>query len=257
MPQNPDSPAPGQLPIFFETVWDEIVCPPAASEGLLERARRRFCEIYWRCIFLILLRRGYPEPEAEDHTQGFLIHFLAHDGPAGADPKKGRFRDYLTGALNHYLANEHARARAARRGGHATHLSLEDFDRIEESALGSGCSQPVVFSAADCRWAMNLLERARRRLEVSYRPGDRAETFRLLQPALDFRRAEALDYPALAARLGQSEATMRSKVKRLREQYRLCIRAELRDEVGPALLEEEWESLHEILRQLGMWEMTD
>ena len=43
-------------------------------------------------------------------TQGFLLHFIQSQAAARAHPGKGRFRDFLVGALEHYLIDSQTRA---------------------------------------------------------------------------------------------------------------------------------------------------
>src|SRR6185295_7689065 len=100
--------------------------------------------------------------EATDLTQGFFARFL-EDGLDEVRPERGRFRSYLLGALQHYLANEREAARAAKRGGGRIPLSLE-----VEGAEGRYRLEPVHERTAEKiferRWALTLLERVLSRL---------------------------------------------------------------------------------------------
>ena len=54
---------------------------------------------------------------ALDLTQGFFTRLLEKNDLATADRTRGRFRSWLLGCMKHYLANEHDRATAQKRGG--------------------------------------------------------------------------------------------------------------------------------------------
>ena len=243
-----DPERPGKNGIFRKTEWIAIRHLPGAQAAQSERARENICRNYWEPIFFILCRRGYPPEQARDLTQGFLLHFLQTNAAAAADPAKGRFRHFLVGTLDHYLADLRDRERAQRRGGGAPHVSLDDPTAIAPGALvcATASTQPELVS--DREWALGLVRRVFQLLETKYVESGRGELFRLLQTSLAPEHDRPRRYAALAARLGRPEATLRSDAKRLREQFRSQLREELCRLVGPARLEEEWENLRQILR---------
>ena len=74
----------------------------------------------------------------------------------------------------------------------------------------------------------------------------RGEIFRLLRRCLTGE--EPLDYWKLARRLRRGPVTLRTDVKRLRQQFRESLREELRRRFGASRVEQELENLREILR---------
>ncbi len=235
--------------IFVKTEWSAIRHTPGAKAAQWERAREEICRHYWAPIFLILCKRGYPSDQARDITQGFLLHFLKTNAAAAADPAKGRFRHFLVGALDHYLADLRDRERAQRRGGGALHLSLDDPTAIEPGALVCENSSTQFELVSDREWALGLVLRAFQLLETKYVESGRGELFRLLKSSLLPERDVPRPYASLAAQLGRTEATVRSDAKRLREQFRAQLREVLCQLVGPARLDEEWENLRQILHR--------
>jgi hypothetical protein len=55
--------------------------------------------------------RGHSRQDAQDLTQDFFVHI------SRAGSQRGRFRNFLLGALEHFLANAGERACAIKRGG--------------------------------------------------------------------------------------------------------------------------------------------
>jgi DNA-directed RNA polymerase specialized sigma24 family protein len=216
-----------------------------------ERARRtarahavaKFCQLYWKPLLGLLVARKIEPAEAEDLVQGFLLRFLESDAIVRVDRAKGRFRDFLKGALHHYLIDERARAQTQKRGGASISFSLDEPGLAE--TLDLPCANHAHLSHADRIWAETLLNAALDRLEWQYADGNH-QLFHLLRAYLI--GAEPPSYEKLARRLHRSPATLRSDVKRLREKFRENLREELRCLVGPERLEQEWETLREILR---------
>ena len=101
----------------------------ASPEG--EKALAGLCQVYWYPLYAYIRRQGAPQADAQDLTQQFFVHVLSTDLLAAADRQRGRFRAFLLTALKNFLANEHRRAAAVKRGGPQPPLSL-DFQDGEE-----------------------------------------------------------------------------------------------------------------------------
>ena len=61
-------------------------------------------------------RCGYQSEDAQDLTQAFFEHLMGRDFLQNIHPDKGRFRSFLLACLKHFLADQWAKARTARRG---------------------------------------------------------------------------------------------------------------------------------------------
>jgi RNA polymerase sigma-70 factor (ECF subfamily) len=210
-----------------------------------EQAREELCRTYWRPLFAVLSHRGFDIHDAEDLTQGFLLHFIESNAAARADPRKGRFRDFLVGALNHYLNDVQASTQAVKRGGGAIPLSLDDRDSAQIDSLLPW--QSAAHADSDRAWAAALLDSVLEELETRYCNAGDGRLFRLLKPYLTDEKPQS--YWQLSLRLRRRPATLRSDVKRLRRQYRMRLRAKLQKRVGMERVEEELENLREILRE--------
>src|SRR5262249_57613655 len=79
----------------------------ASGEGAAE-ARAAFEELYrLYCypVYAFIRRSGYGRQDAQDLTQDFFVHLLEKNTLGRADPQRGRFRTFLLGTLEYFLAN--------------------------------------------------------------------------------------------------------------------------------------------------------
>src|SRR5213080_3683986 len=103
---------------------------PAAEEAL-----EKLCRTCWRPIYGFVRRQGVQTEEAKDLTQGFFALLLERRDLETVRKEKGRLRSYLLTSLKHFLANEHERAMAIKRGAGQRLLPLEDLHERESAAF--------------------------------------------------------------------------------------------------------------------------
>src|SRR5579862_7934844 len=130
------------------------------SLGALEK----LCEAYWQPIFLFARRKGWGEEDAKDLTQQFFARLLERNDFSGLDPARGKFRTFLLTAFTHFLANEHDRASALKRGGGQKIFSLEEFspDELGDVSSAAKISPATLF---DLRWAKTIVHSALQHLK--------------------------------------------------------------------------------------------
>jgi RNA polymerase sigma-70 factor (ECF subfamily) len=187
---------------FQPTAWTVV---RAAGEGSRD-ALDRLIATYWKPAYFFIRRRGHDVETAKDLTQGFFGSLLERNIPAAADPQRGSFRNYLLGALNHFLSDESDRARAKKRGG--------DFNFVEaEADLASEAPTPE--EAFRSRWAREILSRAMARL--------RREV-----PAADLGLLSGDPRPDLSA------TDRKNRAFRLRARLQACLREEILPSVDRA-----------------------
>ena len=208
---------------FTATQWTQVLLA-AKQDGSDDsrRALERLCARYWPALYGFLRRQGRAPADAEDLTQGFFAQLLEANAFARADRAKGRFRNFLLGALHRFLADEHRRAAALKRGRDQVVLAL-DFAAVEQSYLeeaGPALSPEEVF---DRRWAATVLETAFAQLQGEFRAAGQAERFDFLKRFLS-EEASAEDCTAGATQLGLSSKAVSSAISRLRERYRELVR---------------------------------
>ncbi len=212
-----------------------------------EDALAKLCSTYWYPLYAYVRRRGYSAHDAQDLTQAFFAQLLERQSLASADPNRGRFRSFLLGVMNHFLANEWTRAHAQKRGGGAKLLPLQ-FDTAETRYGHEPADHTTPEQNYERRWAMALLEEVLRRLAEEYKLEGRAELFAELNPCLVGERATQ-PYAELATRLGVNEGTVKSAVHRMRQRYRQLLREEIAHTVAiPGEVDAE---LHHLFTVLG------
>ncbi len=212
---------------FLTTRWS-LVRAAAGDDARGERALQELCAAYWYPLYAYIRRRGCSREDAEDMTQAFLGSLLARGDFRDTDPQAGKFRAWLLAALKNFLANEHDRRTAAKRGGGSVHLSLDwaTADRQFQLAGAQGAGPEESF---DREWARALLETVLRRLEKEWREAGRAEQFARLKPSL--MASGEMDSAAGEA-LGLSSVALRVAVHRLRRTYRKLLREEIAHTLG-------------------------
>lgn len=118
----------GQVHQFLTTHWSligQIGEDPDKDRALIGLV----LENYWKPVYCYLRRKGYPNEQAKDLTQGFFHEVvLDHQLVQRADPAKGCFRVFLLHALNQYLANELKKSKTRRRVPKGGLVSLDVVD---------------------------------------------------------------------------------------------------------------------------------
>jgi len=211
-------------------------------------ALEKLCRAYWQPIYAFARRKGSSEEDAKDLTQQFFSRLLERNDFAGLDPKKGKFRTFLLAAFTHFLANEHDRATALKRGGGKIIISLDGLtdDQRDRFEPAQESSPAKLF---DQRWAMTVLGQALTRLKDEMSAANKPEQFAVLKGFLTAESTES-QYAAIAEKLGVASASVPVLVHRLRHRYRELVRDEVAQTVSsPAEMDEEMRHLFETLNQ--------
>ncbi len=101
---NPNSEA-GRA-VFATTHWSVVVEAGLNNSPQAFEAMTELCRAYWYPLYAHVRRKGYPAPDAQDLTQEFFARLLARNYPTVADRQKGKFRSFLLGTFEHFLAKE-------------------------------------------------------------------------------------------------------------------------------------------------------
>lgn len=242
-----DTPAPGPRE-FAATQWNlvGIAQSDEASRTRSREALENLCRAYWYPLYAFVRNRGYSTADAQDLTQAFFARFIAAGGFACADRGRGRFRNYLLGALKHFLSNEWNRARMKKRGGGMALLEWDALDPERRYALEPAEeSNPEL--CYDREWALESVARAMEALRAESESGGKGELFEALRGSLT---SEEAPRSVTAARLGISEGAVKVAIHRLRQRFRQLLRNEIAETVGSDKeVEEEMRYLVAVLRQ--------
>ncbi|MFN0077335.1 MAG: RNA polymerase sigma factor [Prosthecobacter sp.] len=239
-----DSIAPGARE-FHTTRWSLVLAAQHEKDGTHARqAMSALCRDYWYPLYAFVRRRGHSPHDAQDLTQAFFTDLLERN-PTQADPSRGKFRSYLLGALKHFLANEWNRQQTQKRGGGQKLVEWDALDAESRYALEPS-EQTDADALYDKRWAMELLDRAMKRLRAEFAAKKDEATFDALKGTLSGAESSREE---LAKKLGMTEGALKVAVHRLRQRYREVLRAEIAETVdAPGDVEDEMRHLVAVLR---------
>ena len=115
---------------FPETKWTMLAQATLNGDAAGRAALEELCRRYWPAVRDFLVVRGYAPEEAEDAAQDFFASLMQSGGWHHADRARGRFRNFLLGALERTLVQRRRRATAQKRGGGAAAVSLEEIAEV-------------------------------------------------------------------------------------------------------------------------------
>jgi RNA polymerase sigma-70 factor (ECF subfamily) len=223
---------------FVTTRWSVVLAAGRNPSPQAQEALATLCQTYWYPLYAYVRRQGHHPQDAEDLTQEFFARLLAKRYLVGLQREGGRFRSFLLTALKRFLANEWDRARAQKRGGGRTVLSM-DAGSAETRYRREPAHELTPEKIYERHWARALLDQVLARLREEYSATGRGELFEHIRASLSQPRG-AVPYADLAVRLGTTEAAVKMAVQRLRHRYRELLRAEIAHTVAdPAEVEEE------------------
>ena len=238
---------------FNTTRWSVI--HDGANVANDERSRRaalgQLCRIYWRPVFLFIMRRGFSPEDAQDLTQDFFAMMLETNWLRHADQNRGRFRSLLRRSLQHFLIDEHARRGARKRGGGAKFVSWDDWMSEAPSQLAISEAKLEALPPEhlfDVRWAASVVEQAMLRLRQECEAKSRRRLFEALRPHLISADHAEGATARLAHALGVTEPVVKMQLHNLRQRYRWLLRDEVSRTVSdPADIDDEIRHLCAVL----------
>ncbi len=233
---------------FATTQWSLVGAAGAndASQGRARAALEELCRAYWYPLYAFARSRGHSTVDAQDLTQAFFTTIIETRGLASADPRRGRFRSYLLGAMKHFLANEWHRGKTQKRGGH---VRLVEWDALDPEARYAK-QAPVADSPEkmfDREWALETVAEALRNVRDEMAAAVNSDQFAAMKGCLTGE--DDLPREEIAARLNISEGAVKVAIHRLRQRYRKQLRAAVAETVSnEADLDDEMRYLLDVLR---------
>lgn len=230
---------------FVTTHWSVVLAASQPQAAGHHDALERLCRTYWYPVYAFVRRKGHSASDAEDLTQEFFSRLLAKEWLVGIEENGSRFRSFLLTAVSRFLANEHDRVTAAKRGGGMTMLNLED---AEERFVAEGSASETAERAYDRNWAILVMHTALTRLAEEAQEEGRGAIFGALSPFLS-REPQPGEYEELAGQLKMSVNSLGVAVHRLRRRYREEVRVTIGGTVAvPGEVDEELRHLIAVLR---------
>ena len=168
-----------------------ILAAGDASSPRAQAALEALCRAYWYPLYAYVRRKGYAADDSQDLTQEFFTRLLARNYLNVADRNKGKFRSYLLGSLEHFLARQWTKGHAQKRGGGQPLFSLDEMD-AENRYLLEPAYELTAEKIFDPRWATTLLDQAVARLRDECVATNKGDPFEKVQSLLSFMRAISL-----------------------------------------------------------------
>ncbi len=217
-----------QASSFASTRWSLVIAAGRKSKLESRRALEELCAAYWYPLYAFARRRLDDVHRAQDLTQAFFARLLEKNLLASAKQERGRFRAFLITAFKNFLANEHEKDRAAKRGGGRPMppLDFQAGDQRYDLEPSHTWTPERLFER---QWALTLLEQVLAALRKEYTALGKNKLFDRLKGQLT---GEDVTYAALRDELDMSEGAIKTAAHRLRRRYRELLRREVAQTVS-------------------------
>jgi len=218
--------------LFPVTHWTDIVAARREGSDAAAEALNRLCSTYWYPIYAYIRRKGHSDADAKDITQGFFHHVLERNLLGSADRVRGKFRSFLLGSLNYFVANLNDFEQAKKRGGGTIMVFLKEKIGEERYVLEpvDNMSPEKLFER---RWALDLHDQALQQLREEYYRQGKDKLFERLKPFLS-DQTDSGDYQEIARELNMTPGAVTTATNRLRSRYSEIVTAEISRTVGNA-----------------------
>jgi len=230
---------PAQGPNAFPSTHWTLVVAAGGNHSTLERteALESLCGGYWNPVYAFVRRRGHSPEQAQDLTQQFFLRILDGAFFEKANPEKGRFRSFLLGSVQNFLADASDRENSLKRGGGTVTIAFEFATGEANYALEPRHTETPerLFQR---NWARTVLDRVMNNLSAEFQAEGKLDLFNRLKSYLT--GDGDLKYAELGAEMQLSESGVKSAIRRMRQRYRDLLRAEVLSTVAdPAEVDEE------------------
>ena len=237
---------------FGTTHWTVVLAAgQSPTTETTVRALADFCQVYWSPLYAFLRRRGHPDSDAQDLTQGFFLHLLEKNILSQVDRERGRLRSFLLRALQNFLSNDYDRSQTLKRGGGLEIVPWHEHLAAAETAFGA-TSRFDETACYDYDWVATLVGRAWEQLQEEYRAAGKQALLEALEPFLLGGSTPTPRPEEVAERLGLPHSTLRTSLLALRRRYRNFLWQEVARTVSnPTQIDEEMRYLYHLLASPG------
>ena len=142
------------------------------------------CTAYYKPVVAFIRREGSEEDAARDLAHDFFRQLLERPSLHGANQTEGRFRNYLLGAIKHFLAHARERGNRLKRGGGAIAVPLDAGTDTSPGVALADHNELPPDRFFDRQWALAVLERAFAALERERKAAGKDAEFARLKPWL-------------------------------------------------------------------------
>lgn len=227
---SPDSESGVPDGAFPATRWSQLAALRNGVAAERNAILNFLIQRYWKPVYCYLRRSGCGEEDAKDLVQDFFAFCLQRDFFDQADPARGRFRSFLLGSLQHFLANARRAANAQKRRPEQGFVPLRDPATASSTGVepADRTTPEAVFHHA---WVTYLIQRVLRRLEQECQTTDKQAHYEILRQRLVLPAMEGAEPPPLrdlAQRFGLSEKQAANCLLTARRAYQRLLQEEIR-----------------------------
>ena len=167
----------------------------------------------------LLHKRRLAADAADDLLQEFVsAKVLEQRLLEQPDRARGKFRTFLLTAFRNFIADDHDRSSALKRGGGEVVLSL-DYASVEAEVLETVADTATPEQAYAREWALHVLSRALQAIEQEYEDEGNPEEFAAFRQHLSCGDAPRPSYQDMGRALGVSESVVRNRLHAARKRY--------------------------------------
>jgi len=193
-------------------------------------ALSELCELYWPPLYAFARRQGHSVEQAQDLTQAFFARLLEKRTVQVADPQRGRFRSFLLTSFKYFVANEHDRERARKRGGGELPVSL-DFETVEARYMAEPADALTPEALFERQWARAVLDRVLHTLRSECVKASNESTFDPVKELVIGEKNPG-GYAAIADALNTTDGAIKVMIHRFRRRYQQLLRDEIASTVS-------------------------
>jgi RNA polymerase sigma factor (sigma-70 family) len=221
-PAQDDTAIGGSNRAFQSTLWTVVLTAKDPDSKDRRDALQILIETYWKPVYLFIRRKGNDRETGKDLAQGFFAALLDRNFLQYVERDRGKFRTFLLTALEHFMADEHDRAQALKRGGGRSAFSL-DFASAESEMSREPAAPESLDRIFRRDWALRVMSQALQTVKREFAASGRADEFEALRLHLSFTATAAPSYAEVATTLGISEGDVRNRIHRTRARYKEAI----------------------------------
>jgi DNA-directed RNA polymerase specialized sigma24 family protein len=217
---------------FPLTSQSAIVAARSTDQEVRQRAFETILASYWKPAYkYIRIKWQASNEDAKDLTQGFFALAIEKNYFANYDSAKASFQTYLRTCLDGFIANQRKSEQRLKRGGGATHFSL-DFRSAEDELVAHGITSDI--SPEDYfhrEWVRSLFTLSIETLRHDYTESDRLIHFKIFE-AYDLRDDDdspKITYAALAKDFDLSPTDVNNYLAATRRDFRKVVLRKLRE----------------------------
>jgi len=217
---------------FPVTNHSAIVAARSEDHEVRRRAFETILASYWKPVYkYIRIKWQANNEDAKDLTQGFFADAFEKSHFAVYDATKASFQTFLRTCLDGFLSNQKKAESRLKRGGGASHFSLDFINAEDELALHSQVSDMTGEEYFHREWVRSLFTLAIETLRQRYVDSGRSVHFKLFESydLVDDNSETKTSYASLAQQFDLPTTAVNNYLAATRRDFRKVLLEKLRE----------------------------